>query len=177
MANFKEAYDRLNGEQRLAVDTISGPVMVIAGPGTGKTEVLTLRIANILKKTGTPPEKVLALTFTESGVVAMRRRLVELIQGDAYRVAIFTFHGFANGAIRDYPDHFPRIVGSTNITEIDQVQVVENILDGVRIDLLRPFGDRYHYLRNILAAINELKRQGVSPEVFAKPWNVKIATR
>ena len=75
MANFEEAYARLNDEQQQAVDTIEGPVMVIAGPGTGKTEVLTVRIANILKKTKTPPERILALTFTESGVVAMRRRL------------------------------------------------------------------------------------------------------
>ena len=168
MANFEEAYARLNDEQRLAVDTIHGPVMVIAGPGTGKTEVLTVRIANILRKTKTPPEKILALTFTESGVAAMRRRLAELVQGDAYRVTISTFHGFANGVIRDYPDHFSHIIGSTNITEIDQVQIMEQLLDNLKLDLLRPFGDRYYYLRNILAAVNELKRQGVSPGDFTK---------
>lgn len=168
MANFDEAYGRLNGEQRQAVDAIQGPVMVIAGPGTGKTEVLTVRVANILRKTKTPPEKILALTFTESGVVAMRRRLTELVQGDAYRVTISTFHGFANGVIQDHPDHFLHIIGSVNITEIDQVQILEKLLDSQKLDLLRPFGDRYYYLRNILAAINELKRQGVSPDAFAK---------
>jgi DNA helicase-2/ATP-dependent DNA helicase PcrA len=168
MANLEEAYARLNDEQRLAVDTILGPVMVIAGPGTGKTEVLTVRIANILRETKTPPEKILALTFTESGVVAMRRRLTELVSGDAYRVAISTFHGFANGVIQDYPDHFLHIIGSANITEVDQVQILEKLLDSQTLDLLRPFGDRYYYLRNILAAINELKRQGVSPAEFAK---------
>ena len=98
----------------------------------------------------------------------MRRRLAELVQGDAYRVTISTFHGFANGVIQDYPDHFPHIIGSANITEIDQVQIVEKIARQPEVDLLRPFGDRYYYLRNILAAINELKRQGVSPEAFAK---------
>jgi DNA helicase-2/ATP-dependent DNA helicase PcrA len=168
MANFEEAYARLNAEQRQAVDATEGPVMVIAGPGTGKTEVLTVRIANILRKTKTPPEKILALTFTESGVVAMRRRLAELVQGDAYRVTISTFHGFANGVIQDHPDHFSHIIGSTNITEIDQVQILEKLLDSQKLDLLRPFGDRYYYLRNILAAVNELKQQGVSPEAFAK---------
>lgn len=167
MTKFEEAYSRLNTEQRKAVDAIKGPVMVIAGPGTGKTEVLTVRIANILRKTKTSPEKILALTFTESGVVAMRRRLTELAQGDAYRVTISTFHGFANGVIQDYPDHFLHIIGSVNITEIDQVQILEKLLDNQKIDLLRPFSDRYYYLRNILAAINELKQQGVSPEAFA----------
>ena len=54
-ARFKEAYDRLNLAQKEAVDTIEGPVMVIAGPGTGKTQILALRVANILYKTDTPP--------------------------------------------------------------------------------------------------------------------------
>ena len=113
MANFDEAYARLNSEQRQAVDTIAGPVMVVAGPGTGKTEVLTLRIANILRTTKTPPERILALTFTESGAVTMRRRLAELVGRDAYRVAISTFHGFANGIISDYPDYFTEIAHGT----------------------------------------------------------------
>ncbi|MGB7957477.1 MAG: ATP-dependent DNA helicase [Minisyncoccia bacterium] len=168
MAKFEEAYARLNAEQRRAVDATEGPVMVIAGPGTGKTEILTLRIANILRKTKVAPEKILALTFTESGVTAMRRRLTELVSGDAYRVAISTFHGFANSVIKDSPDHFLPIIGSVNITEIDQVQILERLLDDQKLDLLRPFGDRYYYLRNILSAINELKQQGVSPEAFAK---------
>ena len=64
---FQKEYARLNAEQRKAVDAIDGPVFVIAGPGTGKTQVLTLRIANILKKTDTPPEAIV-------------RRLTELVE-------------------------------------------------------------------------------------------------
>jgi len=78
MNKFEIKYKQLNPEQKLAVDEIEGPVMVIAGPGTGKTHLLTMRIANILDKTDTPPEAILALTFTESGVASMRRDLVEL---------------------------------------------------------------------------------------------------
>jgi DNA helicase-2/ATP-dependent DNA helicase PcrA len=63
---FKQAYKELNPEQKKAVDTIDGPVMVIAGPGTGKTRTITLRIANILAKTDTSPSSILALTFTEA---------------------------------------------------------------------------------------------------------------
>ena len=59
------------------------------------------------------PEKILALTFTESGAISMRRRLVELVGQEAYRVEISTFHGFANRIIRDYPDYFPTIIGAT----------------------------------------------------------------
>lgn len=165
---FEERYKSLNAEQRQAVDTLDGPVMVIAGPGTGKTEVLTMRIAHILQKTGTAPERILALTFTEAGATTMRRRLVELVGQDAYRGEISTFHGFANRVIRDHPDHFPTIIGASSITEIEQVSILRGLIDrasGLRD--LRPFGDRYYHLRSILAAINELKQQGVAPERFA----------
>jgi DNA helicase-2/ATP-dependent DNA helicase PcrA len=170
---FAARYKSLNPEQRRAVDTLDGPVMVIAGPGTGKTEVLTMRIANILRggksEAGKKPapEKILALTFTESGAVSMRRRLVELIGADAYRVEISTFHGFANRIIRDYPDYFPTIIGANSITEIEQVSILRRLLDTLPLIDLRPFGDRYYHLRAILAAINELKQQGVVPELFA----------
>ncbi len=93
-AAFTAAYERLNEGQKRAVDTIEGPVVVMAGPGTGKTQVLTLRIANILKTTDIPPDAILALTYTNSGVSAMRERLKHFIGQDAYRVNIHTFHGY-----------------------------------------------------------------------------------
>ena len=77
--SFETRYSRLNDAQKKAVDTIDGPVMIVAGPGTGKTELLSVRIANILKKTDTLPENILCLTFTESGQAAMRERLVGII--------------------------------------------------------------------------------------------------
>ena len=81
---FEKRYKVLNAEQREAVDAIEGPLMVVAGPGTGKTQILTLRIANILRVTDTNPANILALTFTEAGVSTMRRRLLQLIGADAY---------------------------------------------------------------------------------------------
>ena len=164
---FKAAYKELNPEQKQAVEAIEGPVMVIAGPGTGKTHLLTMRIANILAQTDTPSEAILALTFTESAVVSMRKKLSELIGSQAYRVNITTFHGFANDIIKNYPDDFPEIIGSTNIPEIDQVQIVRQIIDSSNLKNLKPFGSRYFYLRSIINAINELKQQGVSPEDFS----------
>lgn len=166
ISKFAEAYKRLNPEQKKAVDAIDGPVMVIAGPGTGKTEILTMRAANILVKTDTPPEGILALTFTESGVASMRKRLAELIGIPAYRAAIITFHGFANGIIKEYPDYFPEIIGSNNITEVEQVRILRNIIDATFLKALKPFGDKYYYLKEILKAVNELKQQGISPEKF-----------
>ncbi len=168
MNKFQIAYGKLNAEQKQAVDAIEGPVMVIAGPGTGKTQVLTLRIANILAKTDTPPEGILALTFTESAATAMRRRLAELIGAAAYRVTITTFHGFANSIIKNYPDEFPEIIGANNITDVDQVTIIRRVIDTAPLKNLRPFGDRYFYLHPIIGAINELKRQGIDPRQFAE---------
>src|SRR5678809_1613782 len=98
---FREEYERLNEMQRLAVDTIEGPVMVIAGPGTGKTQILASRVGKILLETDAQPENILCLTYTDAGVVAMRKRLLHFIGPDAYKVNLFTFHAFCNEVIQD----------------------------------------------------------------------------
>lgn len=91
---FIDAYNRLNQEQKEAVDTIYGPVAVIAGPGSGKTQLLSLRIAKILQDAEVAPESILCLTFTHSACETMRKRLVQLVGPTAYRVEIHTFHSF-----------------------------------------------------------------------------------
>ncbi|NBD73980.1 UvrD-helicase domain-containing protein [Patescibacteria group bacterium] len=163
-ASFQAAYGRLNSAQKQAVDTIEGPVMVIAGPGTGKTQILTLRIANILKQTDTPPSGILALTFTEAGVFAMRKRLVELIGSRGYHVEIFTFHAFCNELIRRYPDAFPRIIGSNAMTDVDKIELIAEALRSLTLKRLTPFGNPLYYLKHIASAISDLKREHVSPE-------------
>ncbi len=165
---FENEYKKLNPEQKKAVDTIEGPVMVVAGPGTGKTQILTMRIANILRETDTPPENILALTFTESGAASMRRRLTEIIGSAAYQVTITTFHGFANDIIQSYPDEFPEIIGSVNITDVDQIQLIRDVIDSLSLSSLRPFGDPYFYLRPLMGALNVVKREGRSPAEFRK---------
>ena len=86
-------------------------VVLIGGPGTGKTELLSVRTANILAKTDTLPENILCLTFTESGQAAMRERLVGIIGKDAYKVAIHTFHSFGSEVINMFND-----VSSTSVS-------------------------------------------------------------
>jgi len=168
MEDFETQLKKLNERQREAVDTIDGPVMVIAGPGTGKTQILTLRIANILRKTDTAPEQILALTFTESGVTNMRSRLTSIIGSDAYRITIATFHGFANSLIMRYPERFPTVIGAKAVTEVDQVALLEKIIMELDLSLLRPFGEIFLYLRSILSAINSLKREGVTSTKFSE---------
>ena len=167
MDPFTQAYNSLNAEQKRAVDTIDGPVMVVAGPGTGKTQILTLRIANILRETDTEPEQILALTFTEAAAQNMRARLTKLIGNAAYRVVINTFHGFCNDIIRRYPEDFPKVIGSKPVTDVDQMSYIEEIIEHTDLVLLKPYGDRLLYVRDIVARISELKREGVTPERFA----------
>ncbi len=165
-SEFTKLYQKLNPEQKRAVDAIEGPVMVVAGPGTGKTQILTLRIANILLKTDTAPENILALTFTESGVSSMRKRLADIIGAPAYRVLISTFHGFSNDIIQNNPEEFPHIIGSRSITEVEQITLIEEILEKEKLTLLKPAGDPLYFVRGILGGINELKREGVSLDEF-----------
>lgn len=163
---FEKAYAGLNAEQKEAVDTIEGPVMVVAGPGTGKTQILTLRIARILLATDTKPEQVLALTFTESGVRAMRERLREHIGIAAYRVQIHTFHSFANSLITLHPDMFPRIIGGIPLHDVERAHILETCLLEENLQHLRPYGDPLFYLKSVGRAIGDFKREAITPEML-----------
>lgn len=161
---FNKKYAKLNAKQKEAVDAIEGPVMVIAGPGTGKTTVLTLRIANILLTVpGIKPEEILALTFTESGVRAMREKLREIIGDTSFRVNIFTFHGFANYIRSRYPENFEKIGGRIPASSADSVEIIEDILKKESFRELRSstFGVK---ISEILKRIGELKKEAIYPD-------------
>lgn len=165
---FNEAYATLNAAQKDAVDTIEGPVMVIAGPGTGKTQILTLRIANILLKTDTAPESILALTFTESGAKAMRERLRRYVGAVAYQVPIYTFHGFAQKLIKEYPDAYDRVIGGRPAGDLEKITLIESILEDGDVKLLRPMGAPSYYVSHILRMFGQLKQEYITPDDFAK---------
>jgi DNA helicase-2/ATP-dependent DNA helicase PcrA len=164
---FNAAYASLNTEQKNAVDTIEGPVMVVAGPGTGKTQILTLRIANILIQTDVPPESILALTFTESGAKAMRERLRRYIGAAAYQVPIYNFHGFAEQLISRYPDSYRRVIGGRPANDLEKITLLESILDNSKIKLLRPMGNPQYYVPHILRIIGQLKQEYITADAFA----------
>lgn len=166
---YERRYRSLNPRQQEAVDAIEGPVMVIAGPGTGKTTILTLRIAKILTATDTPPDAILALTFTESGAAEMKARLAALIGTDAYRVTVTTFHSFCNSIIQEYPESFGALAGAASLAETDQAVLLQELIDTTTgLELLRPVNAPDLYLKAVLASINTLKREGVEPERLAQ---------
>jgi DNA helicase II / ATP-dependent DNA helicase PcrA len=164
---FDTLYGKLNTRQKEAVDAIEGPVMVIAGPGTGKTQILTLRIANILKHTDVPADAILALTFTNAAAANMRKRLVSVIGSDAYRVSIYTFHSFANHLIDTHPEWFGFVAGRTNCSEVERIDIIRSLIDAGRFELIKPMGEPYHNVVDIMSGISHLKREGITPGSFA----------
>lgn len=162
---FDSKYKSLNPRQKEAVDTIDGPVMVIAGPGTGKTTILTLRIANILRKTDTPASGILALTFTEAGVKAMRMKLREIIGSRADEVRIHTFHGFAASIITEFYDHFPHLARAKQITDIEAEVLIREILKAKKFAPLRPLGEPDLYIGTILRTVSDAKKEAWTPEI------------
>jgi DNA helicase II / ATP-dependent DNA helicase PcrA len=165
-SQFSEVYNRLNPAQKKAVDTIDGPVMVVAGPGTGKTQVLAARIANILLKTDTNPSSVLALTFTDSAAKEMRERLVKMIGKTGYYVQISTFHSFCSEIIRSHPEYFPIDRGSEPLTDLERYDLFQQIIDEAKVETLKPLNRPYFYITDIMKAISNLKREGVLPTDF-----------
>lgn len=168
---FDRRYKQLNAKQKKAVDHIDGPLMVIAGPGTGKTELLSIRAANILKRTDTLPENILCLTFTDSGASAMRQRLVGIIGKEAYKVSINTFHSFGTEIINKYREYFYNNAIFSPADEIAQYQILQSIFK--ELDHNNPLSvtmnGEFTYLKDTKTVISELKRSGgiTSDELLA----------
>jgi len=170
---FETFYSRLNPEQRLAVDTIEGPVMVLAGPGTGKTQTLAMRIANILQETEMDPWNILCLTFTESGVAAMRTRLLSILGTPAYYVRIHTFHSFCNDIIKEHPELFAQSSSWRMLSDVERVELIRELLDRLPgSSRLKPFGDPYLYLRDVSGNIKQLKQEDITPDAFKQGLTV-----
>ncbi len=164
--DFTERYKKLNARQKEAVDTTEGPLMVVAGPGTGKTELLSMRAANILRTTDTLAENILCLTFTESGAAAMRERLSQIIGPDAYKVAIHTFHSFGSDIISRYGEYFYHGANFRPASELNSYEVLRAIFDS--LDLSNPLSSKmngeYTHLADSLAAISDLKKSGLTSD-------------
>jgi len=161
---FLEQYEQLNERQRKAVDTIDGPVMVIAGPGTGKTQILASRIGKILLDTDVTPDNILCLTYTDAGVVAMRKRLLNFIGPDAYKVNIYTFHAFCNDVIQENLSLFEK-TSLDPVSELEQIEFFKELIDSFpKNHLLKRYrGDVYFEITNLRHLFSTMKREGWKP--------------
>lgn len=164
---FNGEYNKLNELQKKAVDHIEGPVMVIAGPGTGKTQILATRIANILLKTQVSPYQILCLTYTDAGVKAMKERLSRIIGSSAYDVSVFTFHAFCNRVISDSPEQFGLMDEHSLLEELEQYEIIESLLKNLPSDnpLYSLRDDYKSNIKGLKNFFNDIKKEN---------WNISL---
>lgn len=174
---FESAYASLNAGQKKAVDTVEGPVLVIAGPGTGKTHILTLRIANILQKTQANASNILVLTFTESAARTVRARLAGLIGEQTARdVFISTFHGFAEHLLSSYPDSFKEALGKRLAGDVEATLLWREVLENEDLVALRTTKSPYFYLRDLSRLRDDLVRERNTLDAY-RAWANEEAER
>ena len=168
---FSEEYQKLNDQQQKAVDAIEGPVMVIAGPGTGKTQILAARIGKILLETDVRPENILCLTYTDAGTIAMRKRLQQFIGADAYKTNIYTFHSFCNDVIQENLSLFEK-TSLDAISELESIALFKQLIDSFPKNhpLKRYRGDVYFEINNLRQLFSAMKKEGWTPDFI----NLKI---
>ena len=158
---FNTSKANLNKKQREAVDTIEGPMLVIAGPGTGKTQLLSIRVGNILNQTDVDPSNILCLTFTDAAREEMYDRLNVLIGPSSSNVNIYTYHSLGSELIKNYPEYFENIINSNLVEEVNKINIIRKIQSGLS------YKNKYkqeHYLVHLISTISDLKRALISPE-------------
>ncbi len=152
----------LNANQKRAVEYLDGPLLVLAGPGTGKTQLLSEKVMYILKNTDADASNILCLTFTDTGAKNMRERLKSMIGKDAMKVTIGTYHAFGQEILTEYknyaPDYDRRL--DAPIDEVHQYKIIKEIQDNLtKGNILR--GDA---VKDIISVISEAKSADLNAE-------------
>ena len=166
--------DTLNERQRQAVEQIEGPVLIMAGAGSGKTKALTCRIAYMLEQ-GIRPQNILAITFTNKAAQEMRERVHHLVGAEANKLWMYTFHSFGARFLRREINNHPPFTDKFTIYDSDDSkQMIKNILKELNLD------DKQYPPRNIQARISAAKNALQGPESFRAEasgnfYNEKIA--
>lgn len=171
--NFNEVFDQvlsgLNEDQLKAVRHTEGPVLVVAGPGTGKTQLLAARVGYILKTSQVNPENILCLTFTDAGSINMRARITEFIGPVSYRIPIFTFHAFCNMVIQENLDYFG-LRELDLVDEVEEIELIQAIIDSFSADNpLKRYGHSpYFDTQNLKKLFTTMKKEGWTPDFIKK---------
>lgn len=167
---FQKEYSNLNKSQKEAVDNIYWPVMVVAWPGTWKTQIIWLRTANIILNTWVSPSNILITTFTDAWVIAIKQRLEYFLWSDGYKVNVSTIHSFCQDVIRTFPEKFVEFKASKIIDDIESYEILKDILDtqisSWKIKALKTDNDRFFYLRDIKSRIWTLKQEWINKNSF-----------
>ncbi len=151
----------LDGSQREAVENVKGPVLIVAGAGSGKTRVLTSRIAYIMQL-GAAPERILALTFTKKAASEMKERIGAMVgERSARRLYMGTFHSVFIRFLREFADSLGYPQGFTIYDTGDSVSALKRIIKDRKLD------DKTYKPKDVLARISMAKNNLVTPEAYA----------
>ena len=157
---------KLNSAQREAIEYIEGPLLVVAGPGTGKTQLLSSRVAYILQKTDTYARNILCLTFTNKAALNMKERLLSITDGKARDVNVKTFHSFASEIMNIYPDYFWNGARLSTAPDAVQQEIIQNILSALPLSnpLALKFYGKFTSVSDVLQGLKLTKEAGLTPE-------------
>lgn len=155
-----------NSKQQQAIDILNGQVMLLAGPGTGKTFTVIHRIEKMLAD-GVEPSSILCLTFSDAAASEMRQRLIKKMGVVASAVDIYTYHSFCNDLIKTYPDKFEVTSGVKLITDAEKISIMKECIDDANLEFFVPSrADRYFFTKNFISYVEKLKTQRVSKDEY-----------
>lgn len=155
-----------NQEQLRAINHGKGPALVVAGAGTGKTAVITRRIAKLILSKKAKPEQVLALTFTEKAATEMQQRVDEMLPYGYLDTQIMTFHAFAEKILREYALDIGLSTEFQIMTDIQQTILLQEVLSSVEFEYFNPQHDPFDFIASIKQAISRLKDDGIDYSLF-----------
>lgn len=150
--------DRLNEAQRQAVDTLDGPLLVLAGAGTGKTRVLTTRLAHLIHRGRAKPYQILCVTFTNKAAREMRDRVAELVGGSTEGMWLGTFHALAARILRRHAELVGLKPSFTILDTDDQIRLLKQILQAEQVD------EKRWPARMLIHVIQRWKDKGLTPD-------------
>jgi len=156
----------LDREQRRAVTHREGPLLVLAGPGTGKTEVITRRVAWLIATKRASPSEILALTFTERAADEMQARVDTLVPYGHADTAIHTFHAFGDRLLREYGYELGLPPAPRVITRPEAVMLLRERLFDLGLDRFRPLSDPTRHLDSLVEVFGRAKDEGIDPRSF-----------
>ncbi len=156
----------LNDEQRAAVEHGDGPLLIIAGAGTGKTTVITQRVKHLILDKEILPSEILALTFTEKAALEMETRIDEMLPYGYTQLWVQTFHAFCDRILRQEAIHIGLNPAYTLATEAEATLFLRKHLYELKLDYFRPLGNPYKFLQAMLTHFARLADDDITPEQY-----------
>lgn len=160
--NGMNTYDSLNEQQKLGVFTTEGPVLILAGAGSGKTRVLTHRVAYLIEEKGVAPYHIMAITFTNKAAGEMRERIDSMIGMGSESIWVSTFHSSCVRILRRFADRLGYDNSFTIYDTDDSKTLMKDICKRLEIDT------KMYKEKTFLNVISSAKNELISPEEFAQ---------